>query len=64
MNEIPERDARVRFVHTDDPYTRLRPGDEGTAGRFTQLGGLSVRWDHGSTLSLLPDEGDQWEVLP
>jgi hypothetical protein len=64
MNEIPERGTRVELVHTSDPHTRLRPGARGTTGRYSELGGLSVAWDDGSRLSLLPDEGDTWRILP
>ena len=57
---------RVALVHTGDPFTRLAPGAEGTftgvqhvdfgTERFTQL---NVRWDDGSTLMLIPEDGDQ-----
>lgn len=63
--------TRVRLVSTNDPHTRLRPGVEGTVtshrspewSRIAAEESLGVRWDDGSTLSLLPDEGDRWEVL-
>ena len=29
-----ERGDRVALEHTDDPHTRLRPGDEGTVTRY------------------------------
>jgi hypothetical protein len=65
MTEIPERGTRIELVHTSDLHTRLRPGDQGTTtGRYSELGGLSVAWDDGSRLALLPDEGDAWRVLP
>lgn len=64
MIEIPERGTRIELVRVNDPHTRLRPGAQGTAGRYNEMGGLAVAWDDGSGLSLLPDEGDAWRVLP
>ena len=59
-----ERGDRVALEHTDDPDTRLRPGDEGTVTRYTPgLGQLDVRWDSGSTLSMLADEGDRVRLI-
>ena len=55
---------RVALVHTDDPDTRLRPGDEGTVTRYDpKLGQLGVQWDSGSTLSMLLDEGDRVRLI-
>ena len=59
-----ERGDRVALEHTDDPHTRLRPGDEGTVTRYTPgLGQLDVNWDSGSTLSMLLDEGDRVRLI-
>lgn len=69
MIEIPEPGTRIALVQLNDPYVArsgrsgLRPGAQGTAGRYDRLGGLSVVWDNGSRLSLLPDEGDAWRAL-
>ena len=55
---------RIRLASTSDPYTRLRPGDEGTVlhtGHLdTSHGVIHVHWDSGSSLSLIEGE-DQWE---
>ena len=53
---------RVRLVCTDDPHTNLRPGDLGTVtivedNSFTGPT-IHMRWDNGSTLSMLLDSGD------
>ena len=53
---------RVELVRTNDPYTRLRPGTRGNVIRERQVFGesqISIRWDDGSSLMMLPDEGDQ-----
>jgi hypothetical protein len=59
-----ERGDRVALEHTDDPDTRLRPGDEGTVTRYDpQLAQLSVNWDSGSTLSMLLNDGDRVRLI-
>ena len=59
-----ERGDRVALEHTDDPDTRLRPGDEGTVTRYAPgLGQLDVHWDSGSTLSMLLNEGDRVRLI-
>lgn len=57
--------ARIRLTHTTDPYTKLRDGSEGTVLSTRHDGfsnTISVRWDDGSTLSLIEGE-DRWEVI-
>lgn len=56
--------VRVRLDHTDDLYTTLRPGDEGTVRFIDSTGTIHVRWDDGSTLGLIAAAGDHWTVLP
>jgi len=59
-----QRGDRVALVRTDDPDTRLRPGDQGTVTRWDPAQEqLHVRWDSGSTLSMLPGEGDQVRLI-
>ena len=59
-----ERGDRIALEHTDDPDTRLRPGDEGTVTRYDpKLAQLCVRWDSGSTLSMLLDDGDRVRLV-
>ncbi|HEY2261240.1 MAG TPA: DUF4314 domain-containing protein [Streptosporangiaceae bacterium] len=55
---------RVALEHTDDPHTRLRPGDEGTVtGYDPGPGQLGVRWDSGSTLAMLLRDGDRVRLI-
>jgi hypothetical protein len=55
---------RIALEYTADPHTRLRPGDQGTVTRWDPAQGqLGVNWDSGSTLSMLPGEGDQVRLL-
>ena len=49
---------RIALVATGDPCTRLRPGDTGTVTRWDPAQGqLHIRWDSGSSLSMLLDGG-------
>lgn len=54
--------VRVRLLHTWDPYTNLKSGDEGTVQFIDDLGTVHVLWDNGSTLGLIPKE-DGWIYL-
>jgi hypothetical protein len=55
---------RIALVATDDPDTRLRPGDQGTVTRWDPAQGqLDVNWDSGSTLSMLLDDGDRVRLI-
>ncbi|MEW1658790.1 DUF4314 domain-containing protein [Streptomyces sp. NPDC093707] len=55
-----KRGDRIALIHTTDPHTKLKPGDEGTVRRFdASLSILYVDWDSGSTLSMLIDDGDE-----
>jgi hypothetical protein len=59
-----QRGDRVALERTGDPHTRLRPGDEGTVTRYDPgLGQLDVRWDSGSTLSMLLHDGDRVRLI-
>jgi hypothetical protein len=61
-----ERGDRVALEYTDDPHTRLRPGDEGTVTRYAPglgKGQLDVSWDSGSTLAMLLDDGDRVRLI-
>jgi hypothetical protein len=59
-----ERGDRVALELTDDPHTRLRPGDEGTVTRYDpEPGQLDVRWDSGSTLAMLLNDGDRVRLI-
>jgi hypothetical protein len=54
--------ARVRLINMDDPYSKLRDGDEGTIDHIDDLGTIFVNWDSGSRLGLVPDV-DEFEIL-
>ena len=57
---------RVELVATNDPYTRLRPGDRGTITSVSDRPEptIDIAWDNGSTLAILPHAGDRIRLLP
>jgi uncharacterized protein DUF4314 len=57
---------RIELVATNDPHTRLRPGDRGTVTSVTDRPEptIDIQWDNGSTLAMLPDAGDRIRLLP
>ncbi len=54
--------SRVELIHMDDPYSKLKEGDQGTVDHIDGIGTIHVNWDSGSTLGLIP-EVDQFTVL-
>lgn len=42
--------TRVALVSMNDPYTKLRPGDEGEVISVDDIGTIHIQWDSGSTL--------------
>lgn len=53
---------RVRLIRCTDPYTELKPGDEGTVRRVDDIGTVHIKWDNGSSLGLCCPE-DDFEVI-
>lgn len=54
MATTPTTGDRVRLIYTNDQYTMLRSGDEGTVGLIDDMGTIHVSWDNGSRLGLIP----------
>ena len=42
--------CRVELVSMSDPYSKLKPGDQGTVTFVDDIGTVFVRWDNGSGL--------------
>lgn len=59
MTEVGDR---VELVSTDDEFTRLRPGEQGTVTFVDSLGTVHVQWDSGSSLGLVPGHDQFREV--
>ena len=47
---------RIELISTTDPYTELKPGDQGTVDFVDDTGTIHVSWDNGSQLGLFPGE--------
>jgi hypothetical protein len=58
---------KVELIYTSDPYTKLKSGDVGELIRSRQdpyekqIRILDVKWESGSTLSLIEGQ-DEWRV--
>ena len=44
---------RVRLIFTDDEYTELKSGDEGTVKYIDDVANIHIRWDNGSGLAMI-----------
>lgn len=58
--------ARVRLIHfNSDPWTDLPAGAEGEVIAVMSTGSVQVVFDRPrkAVITLIPDEGDQWEVV-
>ena len=54
---------RVRFMRSSDPYTKLQYGDEGEVTTVDDLGTVHIKWDSGSTLGMITEEGDRFQII-
>jgi hypothetical protein len=53
---------RIELVRMEDPYTNLKPGDKGTCEGVDDMGHILMKWDNGSSLSIVP-EVDEFNVV-
>ena len=60
---------RIKLVSTDNPYTRLKPGDSGVVWDITTFGlsneetkQIWIHWDDGGSLALIEGK-DEWEII-
>jgi len=60
---------RIKLVSTDNPYTRLKPGDSGVVWDITtfelsnqEIKQIWIHWDNGNRLALIEGK-DEWEVI-
>jgi len=60
-NEL--KGKRIELVRCNDPYTKLKPGPQGTVVFVDDLGTVHVNWDNGATLGLCAADGDDWKVI-
>lgn len=48
--------TRVALVRMSDPYSKLKPGDEGTVDLVDDVGTIFCHWDCGSSLGVVYGE--------
>ena len=53
IRETYPKGTRVELIHMDDPYTRLKKGDQGTVSCVDDTGTVFVDWDNGSSLGVV-----------
>jgi hypothetical protein len=53
---------RIRLIKMDDEYTDLTENSLGTIKGVDDMGHILVRWDNGSSLSIIP-EVDEFEII-
>lgn len=68
MNKFPAREiveqvrerypsgTRVELVSMNDPYSKLKPGDQGTVNFVDDIGTVFINWDCGSSLGAVYGE--------
>jgi len=54
--------SKVQLISTDDPYTKLKPGDIGIITHIDDNGTVFADWENGSALGLIPDI-DKFKIL-
>lgn len=60
-NTFPAR-TRIKLLSMDDPQAPPA-GTEGTIVGIDDMGSILVHWDNGSSLSIIPEAGDQIEKV-
>jgi hypothetical protein len=56
LREIYTPGRRVELVSMNDPYTNLKPGDQGSVDFVDDAGTVFVNWDSGSGLGAVYGE--------
>lgn len=53
LREQYPKGCRVELVQMNDPYSKLKPGDQGTVDFIDDTGTIFCNWDTGSTLGVV-----------
>lgn len=68
MNKFPSKEmveklrrgypigTRIELVHMEDPYSKLKPGAQGSVSVIDDIGTIFCKWDCGSTLGVVYGE--------
>ena len=65
VNEIKTmypQGTRIELVYMDDPYAPVPSGTKGTVEFVDDMGQISMKWDNGRTLALIPDV-DEFKII-
>jgi len=55
--------SRVELISVNDPYTKLKPGDQGRVEFIDDIGTVHIVWDNGSSLGAAYGE-DHIKLVP
>lgn len=53
VRKMYPKGCRVELIEMDDPYSRLKPGDQGTVKSVDDTGTVFISWDCGSGLGVV-----------
>ena len=53
---------RIELEFTDDPYTKLKTGSQGTVLFIDYIKTVHIKWDEGSNLGLIP-KVDRFHII-
>ena len=53
LRDLYPKGTRVELISMNDPYTNLKPGDQGTVIHVDDMATVHVAWDNGSTLGIV-----------
>lgn len=53
LRELYPKGTRVELISMNDPYTKLKLGDQGTVSCVDDTGTVFVDWDNGSSLGVV-----------
>lgn len=56
LKEMYPNGTRVEIDSMEDPWTKLKAGDQGTVFFVDDIGTVHVKWDSGSSLGLVYGE--------
>jgi hypothetical protein len=62
IKEMYPQGTRIELINMDDPYAPVPSGTKGTVEYVDDMGQISMKWDNGRTLALIP-EVDEFKII-
>lgn len=62
IKEMYPTGTRIELIYMDDPYAPVPSGTKGTVEYVDDMGQISMKWDNGRTLALIP-EVDEFKII-